>query len=181
MNIVKKKIELSNQEKFNQIIDILEVISVNINKDINIFIKNWIISTSKYFFSSYPLITNKMSEELKSDFLKEVNYLAENIEPFEDDTIWWHKAQDKQFDYKNFHTLIEEKVRTKFGKLGYILEYFNFILKDKFDSEGFKCSRAGNNDYEFKYIYMIYWSKQIKIGFDHYNDNYKYAKEIIRQ
>lgn len=179
MNIVKQKRNIANEELLNKAIVKLENISLKLNDDLTKFIKKWIEETANYFFSSYPSATKNMSKEDVSKFWSEVNSLVESIEAFEDDSIWWHKNQEKRYDYKNYEKLIEEKVRDQIGGLGYILAAFSFIERDIFDSEGFNCFRGGDNDYRFRYNYEIHWSRDVKIGFDHYNNYYKYAIELI--
>ena len=151
------------------------------------FVPNWYEFTINRFIETYPPASKQLTDEHKKNINKELKLLQNSVvielnNLLKQDRYWWHTGviTDVPRDfYKDIDNLLDFNFRVIFGKVGFILEDYGFIVKNHFDGDkGFVAHKDDSNRYYFEYIYPIYWSDMMKRRMDNYWENYKYYLSI---
>ena len=174
---------LSSNQSVQETIELAEKYRSDFIEAAILFVPNWYEEIISKFVTTYPPAAKKLTAEHKKNIKLEVKILQESIHIeltnlLTRDEYWWHSGNitnvPRDF-YKNIDSILDFDFRVIFGKIGYILEEYDFIKKNFFDGDkGFVAHKDGSNRYFFEYVYPIYWSDMMKRKMDNYWENYKY-------
>lgn len=180
---MKSKEVLSSNQSVNETIKLAEKYRADFIEAAILFVPNWYEQIISKFVLTYPPAAEKLTAEHKKNIKLEVKLLQESIHIeltnlLTRDEYWWHSGNitnvPRDF-YKNIDNILDFDFRVIFGKIGYILEEYDFIKKNHYDGDkGFVAHKDGSNRYFFEYVYPIYWSDMMKRKMDNYWENYKY-------
>lgn len=173
------------EQKIEELKTKMASIQTSFLEDIESFVDEWLIETAKSVIDKFPEIEKKYSySEIDNIVLECEELSAEIASEFKDDLsrseLWWHKNEliSKRDQYKLIDNIVSDSSRFILGRIGIVLNKYGFLPKMVKPFHGFISEKDGSNNYIFKYIDPIYWSRDMKTTFDNYWELYKYALRL---
>lgn len=178
----------------------MEEVRKQFTKDTISFCGEWYKSTAENFVVTNPDKTKSLGLEKLKEMKAKVQELVQNSgtitnELLSDPNLWWHLSEFDDpfyFVYDEFGSkqkLLDRAVRLAFGKLGTILEEFEYGVTTSTYTSTDKAiwveyDMTGN--YRLPqgrpyYPYSIVWSTEMKSTIQRYNELYKKANGIHRE
>jgi hypothetical protein len=175
----------------------MEELKMEFIKETIVFAAEWYRQTTKEYIAKYPDVTLKMSNEKIASMKNKISTLIQSnektISELNNPALWWHQKpniHDSIEQYTQiadkYPEILDRAVRHALGRLGIILEEFNFSVTASGDTRTYKefwfdHPRGTNASLLPYYPHLLKWSENMQETIKKYNTLYLQANALFKE